>query len=396
MDRIVAVRAYVADHHNLPPAQAEPGDPEAVVQWKRRKVASPMTQHADFRDDRMAAIGPNSQQTVVVQVESASGHVGVGTTNGGVVVAALVELHLAYLLLGQSPFAHEAIWDRMFNSTLHYGRKGLALHAISAVDLAVWDLHGRITQTPVHTLLGGPIHQEIELYATGPRPDVAQKLGFWGAKIPLHYAPVEGEEGFQANLAIARDARDAVGPDFPLMYDCWMSLDVSYAARLGAELVPLGFHWLEEPLRPDDYDAHRKLRARLPAALGLTSGEHEYTAAGFELLCATGVDVIQPDPNWCGGLTELRRISTVARAAGTRLIPHTGGHYAYHFVATRPEPPLAEFGIFTGDCSTAVPQHPIFTGEVFPEDGRVRLPDTPGFGLELDPAVPLHRPITGS
>lgn len=391
MDRIVDVRAYVADYVNLPPAPAEPDDGEALRQWKRRKVASPMTQHADFRDDRMAAIGPNSQQTVVVQVESASGHVGVGTTNGGVVVATLVALHLAYLVKGQSALDHEPIWDRMFNSTLHYGRKGLALHAISAVDLAIWDLHGRITQTPAHALLGGAVHAEVELYATGPRPEVARKLGFWGAKIPLTYAPVEGEEGFRANVSIAEQAREAVGEGFPLMYDCWMSLDVDYAARLGHAVAPLGFQWIEEPLRPDDYAAHRRLRSRLPQAMALTSGEHEYTAAGFRLLCESGVDVIQPDPAWCGGLTELRRISTVARTHGVRLIPHTGGHHAYHFVATRPEPPLAEFGIFAGDCDGPVPQHPIFTGETLPVDGRVRLGDAPGFGLELDPSIRLQR-----
>ncbi|MEU7898238.1 L-rhamnonate dehydratase [Nonomuraea sp. NPDC049152] len=391
MDRIVDVRAYVADYTNLPPVAADPADHEALRQWKRRKVASPMSQHADFRDDRMAAIGPNSQQTVVVQVESVSGHVGVGTTNGGVVVATLVALHLAYLVEGQSAFDHERLWDRMFNSTLHYGRKGLALHALSAVDLAIWDLHGRITQTPVHTLLGGPVHESVELYATGPRPDVARELGFWGAKIPLTYAPVEGEDGFRANVSIAEQARDSVGPGFPLMYDCWMSLDVDYAARLGHAVAPLGFHWIEEPLRPDDYAAHRRLRDRLPPGMTLASGEHEYTAAGFDLLCASGVDLVQPDPNWCGGLTELRRISAVARMSGTRLIPHTGGHYAYHFIATRPEPPLAEFGIFAGGCDQPVPQHPIFTGESFPIDGKVRLGDAPGFGLELDPAVPLHR-----
>ncbi|MEU1392304.1 MULTISPECIES: L-rhamnonate dehydratase [unclassified Nonomuraea] len=391
MDRITDVRVFVADYVNLPPAAADPGDGEALRQWKRRKVASPMSQHADFRDDRMAAIGPDSQQTVVVQVESASGHVGLGTTNGGLVVATLAALHLACLVRGQSAFDHERLWDRMFNSTLHYGRKGLALHAISAVDLAIWDLHGRITQTPVHTLLGGAVHDGVELYATGPRPEAARRLGFRGAKIPLTYAPVEGEDGFRANVSIAEQARQAAGPDFPLMYDCWMSLDVDYAARLAHAVAPLGFDWIEEPLRPDDYAAHRRLRDRLPAPMALASGEHEYTAAGFGLLCESGVDVVQPDPNWCGGLTELRRISTVARAHGVRLVPHTGGHYAYHFIATRPEPPLAEFGMFVGDCDWLVPQHPLCTGETFPVDGRVRLGDAPGFGLELDPSVPLRR-----
>ncbi|MGW3956505.1 L-rhamnonate dehydratase [Streptomyces sp. NPDC004752] len=393
-DRIVAVRAHLVTR---PPQQheADAPDSQTLRNWRRGKVASPMTVYPEFRDDRGASIGPAADQTVVVEVESASGHVGVAATAGGLAAAAVIELHLAYLVEGEFPMAHERLWDRMFHSTLRYGRKGLVLHAISAVDLALWDLHGQITGLPVYELLGGPVRDAVPLYATGPRADTARKLGFRAAKLPLTWAPCEGEEGFRANVAAAEEARELVGPDFPLMYDCWMSLDVDYAARLAHAVAPLGFAWLEEPLPPDDYDGLRRLRARMPQTMALTTGEHEYTAAGFRLLCEAGVDVIQPDPAWCGGLTELRRIAAVARTTSTRLIPHTGGLYSAHFAMAHREVDMAEFAIMEGECDTAHRQHGDFIGEVLPVDGQIIPGEGPGFGLTIDPEVSLARPSGG-
>lgn len=394
-DRIVAVRAHLAERPAGPerPTELPDARPDALRHWRDGNVASPLTGYPEFRDNRNTGIGPEALRTVLVEVESASGHIGLGTTNGGTPVAAVVELHLARLVEGENPLAHERLWDRMFHSTLLYGRKGIALHALSAVDLAVWDLHGRLTGTPVHTLLGGPVRDSVPVYATGPRADSARDLGFHGAKLPLTWGPAEGEDGFRANVEAARHARDLVGPDFPLMVDCWMSLDVDYAARLAHALAPLGFRWLEEPLRPDDYAGLRRLRDRMPPGMALATGEHEYTAEGFRLLCEAGVDAIQPDPAWCGGLTELRRIAAVARTAGARLLPHAGGHYTYHFATAAREIDLAEYPLMGGACDTVTPQHGVLVGEALPHRGEVVLGDAPGFGLDLAPDTVLTRPV---
>ncbi|HEY6739909.1 MAG TPA: L-rhamnonate dehydratase [Actinopolymorphaceae bacterium] len=398
-DRIVDVRAYLvkSDARRTP----EPSEDSANStgkpggHWLEGKVANPMTRYPEFRDNRSAAIGP-AVGGFVVQVESASGHVGYGTSVGGLAGAAIVEQHLAYLVEGERASAHERLWDRMYSSTLRYGRKGLVLHAISAVDIAVWDLHGQITQSPVHELLGGRTHDRIRLYATGPRADQAARFGFAGGKLPLVWAPCEGQEGFERNVAIAREARESVPDGFPLMYDCWMALDVDYAARLAHAVHPLGFQWIEEPLLPDDYRGHERLRARIPPDMMLTTGEHEYTAAGFELLCRSGVDIVQPDPAWCGGLTELRRIAAVARAHGVKLVPHAGGMVSYHFVASRPECELAEFPMVSPDGHTIAPQHaPLFSGEAVPVDGWLEVGDAPGFGLTPSDDVQLVRPVIG-
>jgi len=377
---------------------AEGSVSEEVMNWRRQKVANPMTKYPEYRDNRTAGTGGRDGRAlaqVTVIVESASGHVGVGTTSGGLAAAAIVELHLASVVEGESAFAHERVWDRMFNSTIAYGRKGVVLHAISAVDLAIWDLHGKITQTPVFALLGGPMQESIEVYGTGPSPSSIHSLGFWGAKLPLTWGPSEGREGFERNIQRAVEAREAVGDDFPLLYDCWMALDVDYAVRLSWALEPLGFRWIEEPLMPDDYAGHAELRRRMPPRMQLTSGEHEYTAYGHDLLAKSGVDILQPDPQWCGGITEMRRIAAVVATNGKRLIPHVGGQYSYHFLASQPDAFLAEFPVMAGAGDTIIPwNEPLLRGEVLPVDGRIQLTDAPGFGLELDESVPLLRPIT--
>jgi L-rhamnonate dehydratase len=393
-NRIVAVRASVIKGGQQAPEPELPELDEDAFDWRRQKVANPLTKYADFRDNRGAAHG-DSGRGIVVEVESASGHIGIGTTSGGLAAAAIVELHLASLVEGQDAFAHELIWDRMFGGTLLYGRKGVVMHAISAVDLAIWDLHGKIADAPVYSLLGGPITTDIRVYATGPGAGPIEAAGFWGAKLPLTYGPSEGEEGFRRNIARAERARAAVGPDFPLLFDCWMALDVDYAARLAEAVEPLGFRWLEEPLVPDDYAGHAELRRRLPPGMTLNTGEHEYTHRGFKLLCEAGVDILQPDPNWCGGITELRRIAAVASAYGKRIIPHVGGVYSYHFLASYPDVFLAEFPMMAKGGDVIVPQHaPLLLGEPLPQDGVIHLGEEPGFGVTRNEDIELVRPLT--
>ncbi|MEJ1088040.1 L-rhamnonate dehydratase [Microbacterium sp. Mu-80] len=394
-DLIVSVRAYVVPSVGGINSAPDPQATEEVFNWQRQKVANPMTKYPEFRDNRSAATGRDSGATVLVEVESASGVIGIATTNGGVVAASIIELHLADMVEGESPFAHERVWDRMFRSTMAYGRKGVVMHAISAVDLAVWDLHGKLTGMPVWALLGGKVLDAIEVYGTGPTASSIEKLGFWGAKLPLTWGPSEGAEGFRRNIERARIARETVGDDFPLFYDCWMALDVDYAARLAAELEPLGFLWIEEPLLPDDYAGHAELRRRMPSTMMLNTGEHEYTAYGHKLLCEAGVDVLQPDPNWCGGITELRRIAAVANAHGKRIIPHVGGQYTYHFLTSYAQTFVAEFPVMQGNGDEIKPFHaPLLLGEALPVDGKIVLDDSPGFGLTRNEDVRIVRPMS--
>jgi L-rhamnonate dehydratase len=283
----------------------------------------------------------------------------------------------------------------MYLSTLFYGRKGLVVNAISGVDLALWDLLGKWRQEPVYQLLGGPVRDELIFYATGARPDMAQKLGFIGGKMPVHHGPAEGEEGLKKDLAQLADMRSKVGPDFWLMFDCWMSLDVNYATRLATRAWDeSGLRWIEEALPPDDYWGYAQLRRNVPRGLLVTTGEHEATRWGFRMLlemeCA---DIIQPDVGWCGGITELIKISALADVRGALVVPHGSSVYSYHFVLTRHNSPFSEFLMMAPGADVVVPMFtPLLLDEPVPHNGRMVVSERPGFGVRLNPDCKLRRP----
>lgn len=381
--RAYTVRGGGADYHD-----------QGAEHWIDDHIATPMSVYPEFRQSRQS-FGINVLGTLVVEIEASDGTVGFSVTTAGEIGAFIVEKHLARFLEGRAVTDIERIWDQMYKSTLYYGRRGVVLNAISGVDLALYDLLGRIRQEPVFALLGGPVRDELQFYATGARPDKAKELGFIGGKMPLHHGPAEGEEGLRKNIALLADMREKVGDDFWLMYDCWMSLDVDYATRLSHAAADYGLKWLEEALIPDDYWGYAELRKRAPASMLITTGEHEATRWGFRQLLETGVDLIQPDVGWCGGITELLKISALADAHGTMVVPHGSSVYSYHFVVTRTNSPFAEFLMMHPTAEEVVPMFsPMLVGEPVPVNGRLTVPETPGFGVELSADIQKHRPYT--
>lgn len=392
--RIAAVRALVlrgggADYHD----QAGRGH------WIDGQIATPMSVYPEYRATR-SSFGLDVLGTVVVEVEADDGTVGVGTSTGGVPAAWLVEHHFSRFVTGKRPDQLELMWDQMWRASMFYGRKGLPVNAISAIDLAVWDLLGRLRGEPVHAMIGGAVRDGLEFYATGPRPDLAKELGFIGGKLPLVHGPAEGDDGLRRNVELAAEMRSRVGDDFFLAYDCWMALTLEYALRLADALRPHRFKWIEEALPPDDYAGYAELRRRAPRDVLITTGEHEWTRWGFrQLIDNRCADIVQPDVNWCGGLTELLKIADYAAAHGVLVVPHGSSVYSYHFVATRHESPFAEFLMMAPDAASVVPMFtPLLTGEPVPERGRISVSqlDVPGFGVELDRTLPLERPFATS
>lgn len=381
--RAYTVRGGGADYHD-----------QGADHWIDDHIATPMSVYPEYRQSRQS-FGINVLGTLVVEIEASDGTVGFSVTTAGEIGAFIVEKHLARFLEGRKVTDIERIWDQMYKSTVYYGRRGVVLNAISGVDLALYDLLGRIRQVPVFELLGGPVRDELQFYATGARPDKAKELGFIGGKMPLHYGPAEGDEGLKKNIEMLADMREKVGDDFWLMYDCWMALDVEYATRLAHEASKYNLKWLEEALIPDDYWGYAELRNRAPKNMLITTGEHEATRWGFRQLLESGVDIIQPDVGWCGGITELTKISALADAHGAMVIPHGSSVYSYHFVVTRTNSPFAEFLMMHPTAEEVVPMFsPMLTGEPVPENGRLKVPETPGFGVELSPDLDKHRPYT--
>lgn len=381
------VRAYVfkgggGDYHDQGPGH-----------WIDDYIATPMAKYPEYRQSRQS-FGLNVLGTLVVEIEAENGVVGFAVTTGGEPAAWIVETHLARFLEGVQVGEMERIWDQMYLSTLFYGRKGIVLNAISCVDLALWDLLGQLRQEPVYQLLGGAVQEELAFYATGSRPDLAQQMGFIGGKLPLRHSPAEGEEGMRKNLALLADMRSRTGDDFWLMYDCWMSLDLNYAIRLAQEALQYSLKWIEEALPPDDYWGYAELKRNVPRGMLVTTGEHEATRWGFRLLldmeCA---DVLQPDVGWCGGITELIKIADVADSRRVLVVPHGSSVYSYHFVLTRHNSPFSEFLMMAPQADKVIPMFaPLLLDEPVPVNGRMKVPDAPGFGVRLNPDCTLHRP----
>lgn len=382
--RAFTVRGGGADYHD-----------QAGGHWIDDHIATPMSRYPEYRQSRQS-FGINVLGTLVVELEASDGTIGFAVTTGGELGAFIVEKHLARFLEGRPVTEIEKIWDQMFNATLFYGRKGVVINTISGVDLALWDLLAKLRGEPVHALLGGPVRDELQFYATGARPDLAQQMGFIGGKMPLHHGPAEGEEGLQKNIAELAEMRRRVGPDFWLMLDCWMSLDLNYATRLAHAAKAHGLKWIEEALPPDDYWGYAALKKAAPPGMMVTTGEHEATRWGFRLLLEMGcADILQPDVGWCGGLTELIRISALADAHNTLVVPHGSSVYSYHFVITRHNSPFAEFLMMAPKADEVVPMfNPLLLDEPVPVNGRMKASalDAPGFGVRLNPACSLHRP----
>jgi L-rhamnonate dehydratase len=389
MPKIKQVRAFTvrgggADYHD-----------QGSGHWIDDHISTPMARYPEYRQSRQS-FGINVLGSLVVEIEASDGTVGFAVTTGGEIGAFIVEKHLARFLEGQQVTDIEKIWDQMYLSTLYYGRKGVVINTISCVDLALWDLLAKIRQEPVHHLLGGPVREEIAFYATGARPDLAQEMGFIGGKLPLQHCPAEGEQGFLENLEKLSTMRGRVGGEFWLMLDCWMSLDVNYAIRLAHAAHEFGLKWLEEALLPDDYWGYAELRRNVPPGMMVTTGEHEATRWGFRLLLEMGCcDLIQPDVGWCGGMTELIKISALADAHQAMVVPHGSSVYSYHFVITRHNSPFAEFLMMAPQADKVIPMFsPLLLDEPVPVNGRMRAAalDGPGFGVRLNPECKLLRP----
>lgn len=276
---------------------------------------------------------------------------------------------------------------------MFYGRKGLPVAVISVIDLAIWDLLGKIRNEPVYKMIGGATRERLSFYCTGPAPEAAKSMGFTGAKVPLPYSPGEGPDGMKKNVEFLRKHREAVGPDFPLRVDCYMSLNVPYTIEIVEKCKDLNIDWWEECLSPDDFDGHALLKQAHPT-IKFTTGEHEFSRYGFrKLIEGRNIDILQPDVMWVGGMTELLKVSAMASAYDIPVVPHASGPYSYHFVVSQANSPFQEYLANSPDGKSVMPVFGnLFTNEPIPKNGFLDVSDLdkPGFGLEINPEAGLR------
>lgn len=314
-----------------------------------------------------------SMGQILVAVKTEAGLTGYGVGGGGAAGIHIVRTVLRDLLVGKDFEMIARHWQAMYAATTPFGRKGVAIMAISGVDLALWDLLGKSGGKSVAQLLGGPIHENIPLYATVWDEIPEDLLGRYSA-FKIHLGRKKGQEA-QALVDAVAKARARVGPEVMLMVDAWMKWDVPFTLQFAELAKSLRLEWIEEPLPPDDLAGYAELMKSSP--IPIAGGEHEFTAAAFiELIDRRLHHIVQPDVCWCGGMTQLQAIYKHAIQAGVRVCPHRGAElWGLHAIAALDPMPLAETG------------RPWITwvgGEPAIEKGVIQAPRGRGFGSVID------------
>ena len=388
--KITEVKAFEIDLDALKPKRKhgeEGSSPRPSYQWDGLEPASPMARYPAYKG-RRSSWSAKWKSTVCV-VTAADGTFGLGISSFAGPVSRIINDHFSPHIVGENCMATEKLFDMMSRLATPYGSQGMASYAISAVDLALWDLKGKVLNRPVYELLGGPQKEKIFCYATGFESAWYLELGFRAIKLPFPYSPADGEEGLRKAEELVATVRDQIGPDVALMLDCWMALDVDYTVRLAERLRPYRLRWIEDYLLPDDTEGFSQVRQRLPWQT-LATGEHWYMPQSFARAAnQRPVDILQPDPLWVGGISACLRICHIAEAAGLEVIPHGGMNlpYGQHLAYAMP---AISWGERSGGVSApGVPlaETVALPGTAVIEDGYLVPSDAPGFGIEVDRAL---------
>ncbi|WP_274362077.1 enolase C-terminal domain-like protein [Paenibacillus thermotolerans] len=379
--KITNVKVYISGRKNPAAAPETNKQPKKGSWLSETVIANPMSMYPEYFDRRSSWLGMGGRTIVVLETDE--GISGIGETASGMATAPIIKQHLSRFLIGQSPFQVERLWDIMFKSTLPYGRKGAPIMAISAVDLALWDLIAKARNEPLYQTLGGPVKDKVQAYCTGNEFEKTKNRGFLGQKLAMPYGPSSGYEGMQKNAELVRQAREALGPDKEIMLDCYMAWNVEYTVRMAELVAPYRVKWIEETLPPDDYEGYGIINRKVTTS-AIATGEYEYTRYGFQqLLDARAAEILQPDIAWCGGLTEAKKISAMASAMHIPVIPHAGGlqPWALHLIFADSNIPMAEFAYVNG--ADKENYDPVFSGIQMPKDGWFSLPEGIGAGIEF-------------
>ena len=340
-----------------------------------------------------------SRQTTIVIITTDEGIEGVGESFGpATAIAAAIEDYCAPMVIGRDPFYSSPIWDRVYGYLRANSQKGILVEALSAIDIALWDIKGKVVGLPIYKLLGGGYRDRAKVYATGLyRPDVEnpievlveealgyKKDGFLAIKLKIgHVSPEE-------DLKIIKTIREAIGYDLKLMVDANCAYDATEAIKLAKEMEKYDIYWFEEPVPPEDIEG--SLEVKNNTTIRITTGESEFTHYGFQqLINRRAADILQPDICCAGGFTEIQKILAMATAANIQCIPHVWGtnvaiSAALQFHAIIPYTPIK-----------ANPPEPFFEYDRSPnplregtthekfviKDGYIDIPQKPGLGITL-------------
>jgi len=365
---------------------------------KIEAVRTHVLDHALERAFESASGRFTRRQHCLVELVCDDGTVGWGECLGPALPNAAVVRAYAPSLIGRDPLETERLWIALYNLLRDQGQRGLALTALSGIDIALWDVKGKHFGASVSTLMGGRFREEVAAYATGGFrkegldrvSDLAAETagyareGFSATKIKIGF-------GVEEDLRVIAAVREAIGPEVRLMIDANHGYDVLEACELGRRAERFAIDWFEEPVLPEALGAYRAVRAGQP--IPVAGGETWHGRHGMlEPLATRAVDIIQPDVCGVGGFTEAKRVADLAALYGVRCVPHVWGTgvaiaAALQFMAAlppdppRPEPlhPILEFDRTPNPFRQAV-----LTAPIEHEKGMVRIPSAPGLGIDID------------
>ncbi|MGA8312548.1 MAG: L-rhamnonate dehydratase [Terriglobales bacterium] len=373
-----------------------------VVRWRGKTI--PLPPHFCTNPIDLLQLPEPAMQTftfhgwLLVEVFTDDGLVGIGNAAlAPQVTKQVVDLYLKPLLLGRDPWDIEFLWQNMYRKTMAFGRKGIGMVAISAIDIALWDILGKSAKQPIYRLLGGRTKPRIPVYASRlysvelseleAEAKRYKKEGYKAMKLRFGWGPADGAAGMQRNLDLVHTVREAVGDGVDVMADAYMGWTLDYAKRMLPLLEPFLLRWVEEPVIPDDLHGYAELKSygRVPIA----GGEHEFTVYGFrDLLQARALDYIQFDTNRVGGITQARKITALAESYSVPVIPHAGQMHNYHVVMASLNSPMAEyFPVVDVEVGNELFWY-IFDGEPKAKDGFIDLDENvSGLGLTINEAA---------
>ena len=369
-----------------------------VYQWNGKTVPPQnnfCTNASDLLYEKSDAMGSfRFHEWLICEVETDEGTIGIGNAAlAPQLVKKTIDTYLAPLVVGEDPFDFSYIWEKMYRRTHAWGRRGLGMVAISAVDIALWDILGKLTNKPVFKLLGGRTKEKIPVYASKlysqPIKNLQQeaenykKQGFTMFKMRFGWGPKDGPEGMKKNIKLVEAVREVIGYDTDLMLECYMGWNLDYSKRMIPKLVKYNPRWLEEPVIADDVNGYKELNNM--NAIPISGGEHEFNLFGFkQLLDLNALSYIQYDNNRVGGFTIAQKINALAEAYQVPVIPHAGQMHNYHLTMSNFNCPIAEyFPVNDVEVGNELFYY-IFKGDPTPKDGYINLDDnTPGLGLSL-------------
>jgi L-alanine-DL-glutamate epimerase-like enolase superfamily enzyme len=354
-----------------------------VYQWTGKTVppqSNFCTNASDVLYEKSDAMGSfRFHEWLVCEIETDDGVVGIGNAAlAPQVTKKTIDTYLKPLVIGEDPFDYAYIWEKMYRRTLAWGRKGVGMTAISAIDIALWDIIGKITKKPVFKLLGGRTKKKIPVYASKlysqplkelqKEAEIYKDQGFNMYKMRFGWGPKDGPEGMKNNIKLVEAVREVIGEDADLMIP---------------KLMKFNPRWLEEPVIADDINGYAELNNM--NMIPISGGEHEFSLFGFkQLLDLKAISYIQYDTNRVGGITAAQKINALAEAYQVPVIPHAGQMHNYHLTMANINCPISEyFPVHDVEIGNELFYY-IFEGDPSPTNGFINLDDNvPGLGLTL-------------